>query len=92
MRLPNLAFETRCTATGTLSPHPLTENEWHFIFVIAKGAGQRQQGPGSAHEVTNLTDKYDYLTINDQSIGGQGHTNAQPGRPREWAVSVKKKF
>ena len=45
-----------------------------------------------AAEVTNLFDKYYYLSINDQSTGGQGYTNAQPGRPREWAVTVKKQF
>ena len=43
-------------------------------------------------EVTNLFDQYYYLSINDQSTGGQGYTNAQPGRPREWALTVKKKF
>ena len=43
-------------------------------------------------EVTNIFDKYYYLTINDQTTGGQGYANAQPGRPREWAVTVKKKF
>ncbi len=45
-----------------------------------------------ALEVTNLFDEYYFLTINDQTTGAQGYTNAQPGRPREWAVSVKKKF
>ena len=45
-----------------------------------------------ALEVSNLFDKYYYLSINDQTTGGQGYTNAQPGRPREWTVSVKKKF
>jgi iron complex outermembrane receptor protein len=43
-------------------------------------------------EVTNLFDEYYLLTVNDQSAGSQGYTHAQPGRPREWAVSVKKKF
>jgi len=43
-------------------------------------------------EVTNLFDKYYLLTIYDQTIGGQGYANGQPGKPREWAVSVKKKF
>ena len=43
-------------------------------------------------EVTNLFDKYYYLTINDQSTSGLGYTNAQPGRPREWAVTLKKEF
>ena len=43
-------------------------------------------------KVTNLFDKYYYLSINDQTTGGQGYTNAQPGRPREWAVTLKKQF
>jgi iron complex outermembrane receptor protein len=43
-------------------------------------------------EVTNLFDKYYLLTIFDQTTGGQGYASGQPGRPREWAVSVKKKF
>src|SRR5690606_29984221 len=45
-----------------------------------------------ALEVTNLFDKYYFLTINDQSTSGLGYTNAQPARPREWAVTVKKEF
>ena len=43
-------------------------------------------------EVTNLFDEYYLLTLYDQTVGGQGYANGQPGRPREWAVSVKKKF
>ena len=43
-------------------------------------------------EVTNLLNEYYLLTIYDQTVGSQGYSNAQPGRPREWAVSVKKKF
>lgn len=42
--------------------------------------------------VTNLFDKYYLLTVNDQSVGGQGYVNGQPGRPREWAVTVRKDF
>lgn len=43
-------------------------------------------------EVSNLFDKYYLLTIYDQTIGGQGFATGQPGRPREWAVTLKKKF
>jgi iron complex outermembrane receptor protein len=43
-------------------------------------------------EVTNLFDKYYLLTVYDQTVGGQGYATGQPGRPREWAVSLKKKF
>lgn len=45
-----------------------------------------------ALEVTNLTDKYYFLTIYDQTVGGQGYASGQPGRPREWAVTFKKSF
>jgi iron complex outermembrane receptor protein len=44
-----------------------------------------------ALEGTNLGDKYYYLSRADQYTGA-GHTDAQPGRPREWAVTLKKRF
>ncbi len=43
-------------------------------------------------EVTNLANKYYKLTVFDLSSIGAGFTNAQPGMPREWAVTVKKTF
>jgi iron complex outermembrane recepter protein len=45
-----------------------------------------------ALEVTNLADKYYLLTLYDQTVGGQGYASGQPGRPREWAISFKKKL
>ncbi|MPT46974.1 MAG: TonB-dependent receptor [Sphingobium sp.] len=43
-------------------------------------------------EVTNLFDKYYYLTLFDLTVANGGVASAAPGRPREWAVSLKKKF
>lgn len=43
-------------------------------------------------EVTNLTDKYYLLTNFDLTGVGAGVASDQPGRPREWAVTVKKTF
>ena len=43
-------------------------------------------------EVTNLFDKYYYLTLFDLTRAGAGFVTALPGRPREWAVTVKKTF
>jgi iron complex outermembrane receptor protein len=43
-------------------------------------------------EVTNLFDKYYYQTNFDLTGAGAGLIKAQPGRPREWAISVKKRF
>jgi iron complex outermembrane receptor protein len=45
-----------------------------------------------AMEVTNLTNKYYLLTLFDQTVGGQGYATGQPGRPREWAITLKKKL
>ncbi|MGI4876514.1 MAG: TonB-dependent receptor [Janthinobacterium lividum] len=46
----------------------------------------------AALEVTNFTNKYYYLTSFDLTGAGAGIASAQPGRPREWALSVKKSF
>ena len=46
----------------------------------------------AALEVTNLTDKYYFLTLFDLRAAGAGLDKAQPGRPREWALTVRKKF
>ena len=43
-------------------------------------------------EVTNLFDKYYFLTLFDLTRAGAGFVTGLPGRPREWAVSVKKTF
>ena len=43
-------------------------------------------------EGTNLTDKYYYVTLFDLRAAGAGLDKAQPGRPREWAITVKKSF
>ena len=43
----------------------------------------------SSFEVTNLTDQYYYLTRFDQ-FTLTGLSDGQPGRPREWALTVKR--
>lgn len=43
-------------------------------------------------EVTNIFDKYYYTNIFDLTGAGAGVISGSIGRPREWAVSVKKTF
>ena len=43
-------------------------------------------------EITNIFDKYFFLTRGAGSTLGTTFVTGQPGRPREWALSVKKKF
>ena len=45
----------------------------------------------AALEGTNLGDKYYYVSRADQYTGA-GHTDGAPGRPREWALTIKKRF
>jgi iron complex outermembrane receptor protein len=45
-----------------------------------------------ALEATNLGDKYYFVSRTDQVVGGGRHTDGTPGRPREFAVTVKKHF
>jgi iron complex outermembrane recepter protein len=45
-----------------------------------------------ALEVTNLFDRYYFLSKFDLTGAGAGSISGLPGRPREWAISLKKKF
>jgi iron complex outermembrane receptor protein len=45
-----------------------------------------------AVEVTNLFDKYYFLTLFDLTPNNAGVAVAQPGRPREWALTATRKF
>ncbi|MDF8332508.1 TonB-dependent receptor [Novosphingobium sp. HBC54] len=45
-----------------------------------------------ALEVTNLFDKYYFVSKFDLTGAGAGAITGQVGRPREWAVTLKKKF
>ena len=42
--------------------------------------------------MTNLFKEYYYLTTFDLRGAGAGFAKAAPGRPREWALTVKKTF
>ncbi|MCP5143652.1 MAG: TonB-dependent receptor [Gammaproteobacteria bacterium] len=45
----------------------------------------------ASFELTNVFDKYYYLTKFDAS-GRSGFVSAQPGRPQEWAFTVRRNF
>ena len=42
--------------------------------------------------VTNLTNKFYYLSIDDFITSGLADIEGQPARPREWAITVKRNF
>ncbi len=45
----------------------------------------------AAFEWTNITDEYYFLSRTDQ-FAAAGTSDGQPGRPREWAVTIKRRF
>ncbi|MGZ3171651.1 MAG: TonB-dependent receptor [Croceibacterium sp.] len=64
-----------------------------YTLVNARLTWQNEQKDLSVSlEGTNLTNKYYYVTLFDLRAAGAGLDKAQPGRPREWAVTVKKTF
>jgi len=49
----------------------------------------------AALEVTNLSDEYYFVSRTDQyapPATAAGHSDGQPGRPREWGFTIKRKF
>jgi len=42
--------------------------------------------------VSNLTDKFYYANYNDLIAGGLGILEGQPGRPREWSITLRRRF
>ena len=46
----------------------------------------------AALQVTNLFQEYYYLTTFDLRGAGAGFVKAQPGRPREWALTLTRRF
>ncbi|HVY81283.1 MAG TPA: TonB-dependent receptor [Steroidobacteraceae bacterium] len=45
----------------------------------------------AALELTNFTDEYYFLSRTDQYTGA-GHSDGQPGRPREWGFTIRRNF
>ena len=46
----------------------------------------------AAISVTNITNKFYYLNKYERELPPYFVVNGQPGRPREWAVSLKRRF
>jgi len=89
---PRIDAAYQGTMSGGASNNVL-ENIPHYM--VANGRITWRNGGRDLEisgEVTNLFDKYYYLTAYDLSAAGAGFAAAQPGRPREWALTVKKKF
>ena len=72
---------------------PSADSEEEAVDGTQENTVQRQRATEViAAEVTNLFDEYYFVTSFDLSGAGSGVVAGQPGRPREWALTVKKTF
>jgi iron complex outermembrane recepter protein len=91
----DVSYQGEMYTNGNNRPSPLLPTSNYiedYMLVNARliwkdGAGKWE----AALEGTNLADEYYLLTRTDQ-FTGPGHTDGQPGRPREWAITVKRNF
>jgi iron complex outermembrane receptor protein len=101
-------YEFDMGSTGSLTPRVDAAYQSHLFSNAVNGPLNRISGytVGNARliyrnsgrdweaalEVTNFTNKYYLLSNFDLTGAGAGVSSDQPGRPREWALTVKKKF
>ncbi len=75
------------------SPSALFGRVPDYTLANARLGWQNAEGDlDIALEITNLADEYYFLSKFDLTGAGAGAIAGAPGRPREWAVTVKKKF
>jgi iron complex outermembrane receptor protein len=85
-------------AGGDLEPAPNSPSALFgrvpdYTLVNARLGWRNAEGDlDVALEVTNLADEYYYVSKFDLTGAGAGAIAGSPGRPREWALTVKKKF
>jgi iron complex outermembrane recepter protein len=83
------SYQSLVYAAAVNDPHVLIPG---YLLANARITWANRKGDLEASlEVTNAFNKYYYLTAFEISAAA-GLANAQPGRPREWALTVKKKF
>lgn len=81
------------SAIFTRSPNAPTSHIAGYTVANARLTYRnRDMGLDISAEVTNLFDKYYYVTSFDLTGARAGIVAAQPGRPREWALTVRKSF
>jgi iron complex outermembrane receptor protein len=103
-----IQYEFDLGNSGSITPRVDANYQSHLFSNAVNGPRNRIEGYTLANarltwrnegedlevalEVTNLFDEYYLLTSFDLTGAGAGFVAGQPGRPREWAVTVKKDF
>ena len=88
---PRFDISYQSTAWGVAVNSPRTELPSYALANARLTWRNAKRDLEASLEVTNLFDKYYYLTASEISVT-TGVANAQPGRPREWGVTLKKYF
>jgi iron complex outermembrane receptor protein len=85
----DLTYQSEMYSNPTNAPSSLIES---YTLVNARLTYTNEDADVDVSlQVTNLFDEYHILTVFDQSASA-GYAINQPGRPREWAISVTKRF
>jgi iron complex outermembrane receptor protein len=83
---------TGSTTTSASGARVLTNIDAYTVMNARLTWQNPKKDLSASFEVTNLTNKYYILTSFDLRAAGAGLYKVQPARPREWALTVKKKF
>lgn len=85
----DVAYQSSFYVTTTAAPYGFIPS---YTVVNARLLWRAADGDlDVSAEVTNVLDRYYYVNALDTS-GRGGYATANPGRPREWALSITKRF
>jgi len=85
----DVAYQSKSWGVAVNSPR--TEIPAYTLANARLTWRNRRRDLEASFEVTNLFNKYYYLTTSEISVT-TGVANAQPGRPREWGLTLRKSF
>ena len=89
----SLPANMRVTELSTVSGDGLTIGGIAFDTVNARVTYENEEYDFTvAAGVTNLFDKFYYLNWFDYQAFGRPNTQAQPGAPQQWYLTVSKRF
>jgi len=89
-RLDWMFQSSEIVSTSSTKYDPLTRAR--SVFNARVSYDRNEDGFSAAFGVTNLFDKFYYLNWFDYQAFGWAQTEAQPAQPRQWYLSLSKKF
>lgn len=88
----DMAYFSAINGSGLASANPLVQVPSYELANARLIYRDKKNDWQASLEVSNLFDKYYFYTTFDLTGAGAGIIKGQPGRPREWSITVKKNF